>query len=151
MSIDLIYTNSSGRFNNAECKRLSDLSGCSLPEKEFTESEYEMIFDLYGYVGMDIPRNMDLLAPWLSYFSGWYHQKGPHSRNPRLRDPNAEQCVDECWYFEYHLDIFFDQKQKAWLSASEELIPGKFSTRNYDLHISRVTSLLHKNFTTAYF
>ena len=62
MSIDLIYTNSSGRFNNAECKRLSDLSRCNLPEKEFTESEYEMIFDLHGYVGMDIPRNMESLA-----------------------------------------------------------------------------------------
>ena len=57
----------------------------------------------------------------------WYHQKGPHSRNPRLRDPNAEQCVAECWYFEYHLDISFDQKQNTWLSASGELIPGKYS------------------------
>lgn len=70
MSIDLIYTNSSGRFNDTECKRLSDLSGCSLPEKEFTESEYEMIFDLHGYVGMDIPWNMGLLAPWVSNYSG---------------------------------------------------------------------------------
>ena len=60
-----------------------------------------------------------------------YHQKGPHSRNPRLRDPNAEECLAECWYYEYHIDINFNQTQNAWLSASGELIPGIYSILNH--------------------
>ena len=47
-------TDNKGRFDFTECKRLSELADCHLPENEFTQSEFELIQELHGILGMDI-------------------------------------------------------------------------------------------------
>lgn len=47
-------TDSKGRFDFTECNRLSELADCHLPEKEFTQSEFELIQELHGILGVDI-------------------------------------------------------------------------------------------------
>ena len=118
----MISNNRTARFSYAECKSLSELSECSLPEIIFTDSDYEIIREKFGIIGMDIQIlgfdskcRLDFVC---------LSSKGPYTRNSRLWDPKAEPCFGDCWYFEYHIDIVFDQKRKSWLSASGDPIPG---------------------------
>ena len=54
MTLELVTTESKGRFDYTECNRLSKLADCHLPEKEFTQSEFEFIQEKYGILGPDI-------------------------------------------------------------------------------------------------
>ena len=54
MTLELITTDSKGQFDYTECNRLSKLADCHLPEKEFTQSEFESIQEEYGILGPDI-------------------------------------------------------------------------------------------------
>ena len=54
MTLELVTTDSKGRFDYTECNRLSKLADCHLPEKEFTQSEFEFIQEKYGILGPDI-------------------------------------------------------------------------------------------------
>ena len=97
--MEILTNETQSRWNYTDCKRASEISGCQLPEKEFTASEEKYIREKFGIIGIGLR-----ILKWCNAYWCIDQFKGPHSRNPRLRDPTGEICFMDCWYFEYHID-----------------------------------------------